>query len=121
MQHVDLMIGVAAVALGIVALSACSTPPHTSAEVTAAPSVAPGAAAILAAFPPPPKRAEIPPPAPSAQALWDCGHWSWSGERYVWIPGRYIERPDPHANWLPGYWQQQEAGGWAWTEGRWRS
>jgi WXXGXW repeat (2 copies) len=36
------------------------------------------------------------------------------------MPGHYIERPKPDANWLPGYWQQ-EADGWAWVEGRWRS
>jgi hypothetical protein len=75
---------------------------------------------VLAPYQPPPQRAEIPPPAPSPQALWVAGHWhwSWSGVRYVWTPGRYIERPQPNANWLPGYWEQH-AGGWIWVEGRW--
>jgi WXXGXW repeat (2 copies) len=117
MQHVDRMIGVAAIALGVVALSACSTPSVNPTEVSSAPA---GTEVILVSFPPPAKRAEIPPPAPSPHALWDGGHWSWSGARYVWTPGRYIERPRPDANWLPGYWQQ-DAKGWAWVEGRWRS
>ena len=120
MLHVDLVIGVAAVALGVVALSACSTSQTTPVAVAAAPSDNPPAAVMVASFPPPAKRAEIPPAAPSPQALWDCGHWSWSGARYVWTPGHYIERPQADANWIPGYWQQ-ETGGWAWVEGRWRS
>ena len=119
MQHVDRTIGVAAVALGLVALSACSTSPVTPAEVTATRSGIPGSALILALFPPPAKRAEIPPAAPSPQAQWDGGHWSWNGARYVWAPGRFIERPHRDANWIPGYWQR-EAGGWAWIEGRWK-
>jgi hypothetical protein len=114
---VDHRIGAAAVALGIVMLSACSR--YTVAPEAAASGV-PETPLVLASFPPPAKRAEIPPPAPSPHALWDGGHWSWNGARYVWTPGRYIERPKPDANWLPGYWQQ-EADGWTWVEGRWRS
>jgi hypothetical protein len=120
MRHVDRSMGVAAVALGVVLLSACSSLPVTSTGVAAGPDGSPGAALLRVSFAPPAKRAEIPPPAPSPQSLWDCGHWSWSGARYVWMPGHYIERPKPDANWLPGYWQQ-EADGWAWVEGRWRS
>jgi len=120
MQHVDRTIGVAAVALGAVALAACSAAPVTPVELTAASSGAPENTLILASFPPPAKRAEIPPAAPSPQTLWDGGHWNWNGARYIWTPGRYIERPQPDANWIPGYWQR-EAGGWAWTEGRWKS
>lgn len=120
MRDVDRSMGVAAVALGVALLSACSSLPVTSTEVAAGPDSSPGAALLRVSFPPPAKRAEILPPAPSPQSLWDCGHWSWSGARYVWMPGHYIERPRPDANWLPGYWLQ-EADGWAWVEGRWRS
>jgi hypothetical protein len=77
-----------------------------------------GAGKIWAPYRPPPRRAEIPPPAPSPQALWEPGHWRWNGTRYVWWRGRYLERPQPDANWIPGYWQQ-EADGWTWVEGRW--
>jgi hypothetical protein len=117
MRHVDRMIGVAPVVLGI---TACAAPQTTSLEAAVGSMGKPQTAIIVAASPPPAKRVEIPPPAPSAQALWDHGHWSWNGARYVWTPGRYIERPRPDANWLPGYWQQ-EAEGWVWVEGRWRS
>jgi hypothetical protein len=77
-------------------------------------------ALIAAPYPPPAKRAEIPPPAPSADALWSGGHWKWAGSKYVWISGSYIQRPAPTANWMPGYWEQSSAG-WIWTEGHWQS
>jgi hypothetical protein len=120
MQHVDRMIGAVAVALGVVVLSGCAMLRASSNEAGAASFNTWREAVIPASSPPPAKRAEIPPPAPSPQALWDTGHWSWDGVRYAWTPGRYIERPQPDANWIPGYWQQ-EAGGWTWIEGRWRS
>jgi hypothetical protein len=55
---------------------------------------------------------------PSPLAVWQPGHWSWSGGQYVGIAGQYVQRPTPTANWVPGYWQQGP-NGWIWTEGRW--
>ena len=118
MRRLDPMIGVAAVALTAAVLSACSAPsvgPGVSST-----AAAPATTVITAPVPPPPGRAEIPPPAPSARALWTSGHWHWNGERYVWAPGRYIERPTPTANWRPGYWEQQPQG-WLWVDGQWTS
>lgn len=115
MQRVDLRVGVAAAALNAVALFACSTPPATPVEVAAAP-----ATIVVAPHPPPPTRAEIPPPAPSAQALWRFGHWSWNGTRFVWNPGQYVERPSPAASWIPGYWEQRPEG-WIRVDGQWDS
>ena len=120
MQHVDRMIGVAAVALSVVALPACSTRPTTPIETADAVSGTSASAKPVAPHPPPPRRAEIPPPAPSPQALWRFGNWSWNGVKYVWVPGRYIERPSPTANWIPGYWQQTTEG-WTWIEDQWTS
>jgi WXXGXW repeat (2 copies) len=77
-------------------------------------------ATIVAPRAPPPKRAEIPPRARVPGSLWEFGHWHWSSGRFVWVPGRYIERPAPSANWMPGYWDEQ-ANGWVWVEGRWSS
>jgi hypothetical protein len=92
-------------------LLACSTaPPGTGGNVTS----------VVAPYPPPPKHAEIPPPAPTADSLWQCGHWTWNGMKYLWSPGTYLQRPTPTANWMPGYWEQ-DAGGWIWTEGHWQS
>ena len=121
MQHIDRRIGVGAVALGVVvAMVACSTAPGTSVGAAAAVSDSPETAMIVASYPPPPGRAEIPPPAPSLQALWRFGYWSWNGVKYVWLPGHYVQRPSPTANWIPGYWEQRPEG-WMWVEGQWTS
>jgi hypothetical protein len=118
MQHVDRMIGVAAAALGSVALAACSTPPG-SLVVEPSAVLARGASEIVAApQPPPPIRVEIPPPAPSSQALWRFGHWSWDGRQFVWNPGQYVERPSPTASWIPDHWEQRPEG-WIRVDGQW--
>jgi WXXGXW repeat (2 copies) len=119
MQHADRLIVVAAVALGVFVFSACSTtaPPT---EALPAASGDPGTAVVVAPHPPPPRRAEIPPPAPSPQALWRFGHWRWNGQQYVWVPGHYVQRPSPTANWTPDYWEQGPDG-WMWVEGQWTS
>lgn len=121
MQRVGRVIRIAAVALGVVvAMVACSTPPGTSVEAATAVSGGPETAMTVASYPPPPKRAEIPPPASSLQALWRSGYWSWNGAKYVWMRGHYVQRPSPTANWIPGYWEQRPEG-WTWVEGRWTS
>lgn len=111
MRHFDRMVGVAAALACAAILPACSgvksdPPAH--------------AAAAIAPYPPPPMRAEIPPLASRSDALWLVGHWGWNGAKYSWMPGRYVQRPTPTANWLPGYWEQG-SGGWVWTEGHWQS
>lgn len=120
MQHVDPRIGVAAALLGIMALSACSTPPAAPVRLSAADPARPPAETIAAPQPPPPTRAEIPPPAPSPQALWRFGHWSWNGKQFLWNPGHYVERPSPEASWIPGYWEQRPEG-WIRVDDQWAS
>jgi WXXGXW repeat (2 copies) len=115
-QHVDQMVGFAIVAVTILVLSAC-----TLSGVSPAPATAEPRSAMLAApHGPPPIRGEIPPPAPSPEALWHSGHWGWDGAKFVWKTGRYVERPSPSANWRPGYWEETP-NGWIWVEGQWTS
>jgi len=116
MQPVDPRIGVAAAALGVLTFAACSAPPTPSTPQAVASTDA--QSVIAAPHPPPPRRAEIPPPSPSPQALWRFGNWRWDGQQYVWLPGQYMERPSPSANWRPGYWQEAPDG-WMWVEGEW--
>lgn len=120
MPHVDHRIGVVAAAFGIAVLSACSAPLTTPVEAVSALPGSGGSTVALAPHPPPPERAEIPPTAPSPQALWLVGHWSWDGVKFVWRPGRYVERPSSTANWLPGYWEERPDG-WKWVDGQWNS
>ena len=124
MKRFDWLIGIAAPALVAAAVSGCSASSQTVALARTPAPPGRGAdpsepAVMLAApYPPPPQLAEIPPPAPAADALWHFGHWSWTGAKYSWSRGHYIERPTPTANWLQGYWQQGPDG-WVWVEGRW--
>jgi hypothetical protein len=72
--------------------------------------------------PPPAHQEEVPaaPPGPANYFVWDDGHWHWDGKDYVWIPGRYIERPYIGANWVPGRWDDSGNTQWTYTPGHWR-
>ena len=75
---------------------------------------------VVAPNPPPPPRAEARPPAPGPEMVWTEGHWSWKPDahNYVWLEGKYVAPPRPHAAWMPGRWTQRPEG-WVWAEGRW--
>jgi len=68
---------------------------------------------------PPPVRYERAPPPPSQEHYWVAGHWNWSGNAYVWVPGYYHARPRPGVAWVDGHWARHERG-WYWVEGHWR-
>ena len=70
---------------------------------------------------PPPPRAEVIPPSPGPQMVWEQGYWSFNGATWDWIPGHYAARPQPTAQWMPGHWAQQPGGTWVWVAGRWTS
>jgi hypothetical protein len=71
--------------------------------------------------PPPPRVVETVPPVPHEHAnwVWVGGYHRYDGNRYVWVPGHYVEPPHPHAHWEEGRWVERN-GGWVWVEGRWR-
>jgi hypothetical protein len=81
---------------------------------------------IVAPSAPPPPRVETmpppPPPTPEPRAMtWQAGHWAWNGTAWAWAEGQYVQRPQPTAEWEPGHWALQPAGGYVWVDGRWRS
>ena len=67
---------------------------------------------------PPPLQQEAVPPPPGAAMVWTPGYWNWAG-RWVWVPGRYLARPYPHAAWVAGHWRPR-GGTWVWVPGHWR-
>jgi hypothetical protein len=74
------------------------------------------------AAPPPPRQETVPPP-PAYEtqlAYWQPGHWTWDGNNYLWMPGEYVQRPQPQATWIPGQWLPQANGGYMWVEGHWQ-
>ena len=145
MQYFGRVAGVATLALGAAVLSGCygpETPPPVAPAVAVAPNGVPvypaaaypyyGSTAPVAPTPseagtttvmvapiaPPTPLPETPPSAPSPLAVWQAGHWSWSGAQYTWTPGHYAQRPWWNARWVPGFWQPG-AGGWTWIDGYW--
>lgn len=67
---------------------------------------------------PPAPRVEVIPDAPYEDAVWVYGYWSWTGVRYVWVPGRYMHRPGPGLYWYPGGYVVR-GGRYVYVHGRW--
>ena len=78
-------------------------------------AVTPSGAIVLAQ---PPPEAETPPPPPAPNFVWEPGNWSWSGSSFVWVPGKFIERPATTAALAPGHWEQRPDG-WLWVPATW--
>jgi hypothetical protein len=77
------------------------------------------AAGVVVGVAPPPLIVEPVPPAPlRGYYVWRPGYWSWTGVRYVWVPGIYLRAPYARAVWVPGHWVASRMG-WVWVGGRW--
>lgn len=102
----------------VLGLTACGgSPPPT--QVTVA-TPAPSAPLTVIGAPPPPQ-VEVIPPSPGG-AVWQAGHWRWTGvagSEWQWVPGQYVVPPVTASRWIPGQWVQQPGGGWSWIDGHW--
>ena len=67
--------------------------------------------------PPAPRAEEVPAP-PHEDAVWVAGYWSWTGVRYVWLPGRHVRRPGSGLYWYPGGYVLRD-GRYVYVVGRW--
>ncbi len=68
---------------------------------------------------PPPVRWVRPPPAPSPRHVWAPGYWRWSGNRYAWTGGRWMEPPLRGWVWIAPIWALGADGSYVFVEGRW--
>lgn len=68
---------------------------------------------------PPAPIIERPGPPPQRGYVWIAGYHRWNGARYVWVPGRWMVPPRPHAHWVPAHWVHRRRG-WMLIEGHWR-
>jgi hypothetical protein len=79
--------------------------------------------AVVVAGQPPPSPAEPVPAPPYAGAVWIQGHYDWSAEGWVWLPGSYVrpraghrwvapryERDAERVRYTPGHWMPVETG-----------
>jgi WXXGXW repeat (2 copies) len=60
------------------------------------------------------------PPIPGDGYIWTPGYWAWSDDiqDYYWVPGTWVEAPQPEYLWTPGYWGWQ-GGAYLWNAGYW--
>ena len=60
------------------------------------------------------------PPIPGDGYLWAPGYWYWSDDAqdYYWVPGTWVEAPEPGLLWTPGYWGS-DGGAFLWHPGWW--
>jgi hypothetical protein len=85
-----------AVPVAVVALAACShtttreivTP--TPVTTAAPPTVVVANAQTPATTAPPAPRAEVRPPSPGVNYVWQDGYWSLNNGQYEWVPGYWV-------------------------------
>ncbi len=94
--------GVLATQVGPVFAQTCACPPIQG-DLGAAP-VGAADVAVYADEAPPPLPDYDQPPIPTEGDLWTPGYWAWNGYEYFWVPGTWIEPPQPGLLWTPGYW-----------------
>ena len=51
------------------------------------------------------------PPIPGDGYVWTPGYWAWGDDiqDYYWVPGTWVEAPQPEYLWTPGYWAAEDA------------
>ncbi|MFN7140280.1 MAG: hypothetical protein ACK4UN_13170, partial [Limisphaerales bacterium] len=73
---------------------------------------------VVVDAPPAPQQEVVGVP-PSGEHVWIPGHWSRSGDRWVWVSGRWEARPTPVSVYVPGHWESR-GDGYVWREGYWK-
>ncbi|MDX9689863.1 MAG: hypothetical protein EOM37_00870 [Proteobacteria bacterium] len=74
----------------------------------------------LAPSAPPARYYETKPMSPAPMLLtWRAGYWDYDGVQFFWVPGYYIEKPNPTAAWTPDRWERRQFG-WAFIPGYWQ-
>ena len=68
---------------------------------------------------PPLSPVEVIPTSPGFNYVWVGGHWGWSSNRYLWVPGSWVVPSRGYSVWVPGRWDRDHHG-WYWTSGHWR-
>jgi hypothetical protein len=57
--------------------------------------------------------------APGPGYVWINGYQDWRGNRYVWVPGRWVRPPRANAVWVPGRFTTRGRSQ-VWVGGYWR-
>jgi|SRR5271157_1048808 len=78
-----------------------------------------GGGYVVAAYGPPPPRYGVIGYAPGPGYMWTEGYWNLSGGSWVWVTGRWVRPPHPHAVWVGPEWRR-EGRGYRYYRGYWR-
>jgi hypothetical protein len=78
-----------------------------------------GGGYVVAAYGPPPPRYGVVGYAPGPGYVWTEGFWNLSGSSWVWVGGRWMRPPHPHAVWVGPEWRR-EGRGYHYYKGYWR-
>jgi hypothetical protein len=54
--------------------------------------------------------------APGPGYAWVPGHYTWAGDRWIWMSGTWVVPPRPDARWVDGAWNPQNQ---QWVEAHW--
>lgn len=77
----------------------------------------------VSSAPPPipaaPQVQEVVVTAPSPEAVWVPGYWSYRGRGYVWVAGHWEMPPPSHRNYVVGHWERRGHRTY-WVESYWR-
>ncbi len=95
-----------ALSAGLIGLAACAPLP-------------PAGALFVSVGPPVYYQEDVVGVAPGPDYVFIRGYWDWGGGAYVWVPGRWVERPYANAVWVEPRWRHANAG-WYREEGHWR-
>ncbi len=95
----------------------------SSAALLAAPAIAQAqiSIGISVGFAPPALPVYEQPPLPGDGYVWTPGYWAWddSYQDYYWVPGTWVEPPNPGYLWTPAYWSYDDGGAYVFNEGYW--
>ena len=58
-------------------------------------------------------------PAGYSDPVWINGYWGWGGSDWVWVPGRWVERPHSNVGWTDGRYYEDN-GLRYWRSGYWQ-
>ena len=114
LKHRALMIGLAA-ALCITA----STPAPALAQNLSSLGSLSGLLNLLVGLAPPALPQYNQPPAPGPNQIWQPGYWASGPSGYFWVPGTWVNPPQPGLLWTPGYWAANQSGQYQFNPGYW--
>jgi hypothetical protein len=112
------MLSILPLLMGSFLLSGCIYSHRGAAVVTTEPV---STRTVVVSEAPPPPRTEVITTAPSESHVWVAGNWTYTDNRWIWMPGHWELRPRTSAMWMPGHWDKNPDGkGWTWTPGYWQ-